>query len=59
MEIFSPLLGLTMIASWIYMVAAQFSSSYKDRGTFGKIATWFAIATFVLFCIGVLATTSK
>lgn len=59
MEILSLLLGLTMIASWIYMAAAQFSSSYKDRGAFGKIATWFAIATFVLFFIGYAATVSK
>jgi hypothetical protein len=50
------LLGLSMIASWGYMIVMQFKSVYKDRTTFGKIVTWFSISTFILYLIGNMST---
>ena len=50
------LLGLSMIASWGYMIVMQFKSVYKDRTAFGKIVTWFSISTLVLYLIGNMST---
>jgi hypothetical protein len=44
--------GLLMLASWVYMIAAQFKSLYKDRSAFEKIVTWFSIVTLIQFIIG-------
>jgi len=33
-EILTGLLGLLMIASWIYMMVANFRSVYRDRSVF-------------------------
>jgi hypothetical protein len=50
--ILAGLLGILMIASWVYMIVMQFKSVYKDRTTFGKFVTWFAIVTFSLYLLG-------
>ena len=49
------LFGLIIMASWGYMIIAQFKSIYKDRNTFEKIVTWFSISTFVLYLIGTIS----
>lgn len=54
-ELLVGLLGLLMIASWIYMLVAQFKSIYKDRSTFEKIVTWFSIVTLILFFVGTVS----
>jgi hypothetical protein len=55
MEILYAVLGLSMIASWGYMIVMQFKSVYKDRTTFGKIVTWFSISTWILYMIGTIS----
>jgi len=55
-EFLVGLLGLLMIASWVYMMVAQFKSIYKDRSVFEKIGTWFSIVTLILYFIGTIST---
>ncbi|MBU6187612.1 MAG: hypothetical protein KGQ16_14775 [Cyanobacteria bacterium REEB444] len=55
-EFLVGLLGLLMIASWVYMMVAQFKSIYKDRSVFEKIVTWFSIVTLILYFIGTIST---
>lgn len=54
-EAVTLLLGLLAIASWVYMMVAQFKSIYRDRSVFEKVVTWFSIVTFILYLIGTIS----
>lgn len=54
-EAVTLLLGVLAIASWVYMMVAQFKSIYRDRSVFEKVVTWFSIVTFILYLIGTIS----
>lgn len=56
MEVFTSILGLAMLASWIYAYVFVFQNYKNAPNTFAKIALWFSVISFGVFMVSFLAT---
>lgn len=54
METIFILLGMVTLYSWIHFTVVQHTKTYKQRTSYEKTVTWFAIVTLALTVLGMM-----